>query len=322
MKCQYTIRLLILFIFYSFINCSQNENFPELTGSYLGQKPPGMIPEVFAPGIISTGAADQNGIFDPEGKEFYFTLVVNREYIGFTMKETGARWSEPEISFFQKDLNGGEPFISPDGKRLFFGSDGDIWFSEMTGNEWGKPVKIGLPVSMGSIESYPTVSENGNLYFYSNRDEAIGGFDIFMSELNDGRYNEIYNLGEKINSAGNEFNPCISPNEEYIIFNSPNRPDGFGGHDLYISFRDNNTGWTEAVNMGKLFNTSGSEYSAHITANGKYIFFSSTRSILDSDQIRSLSFTKFRSAQNSWGNGNPDIYWVDAKVIEELRPDK
>jgi hypothetical protein len=47
--------------------------FPKLSGPYLGQKPPGMAPEVFAPGIVSTAAHEFSCSFTPDGKEFYFT---------------------------------------------------------------------------------------------------------------------------------------------------------------------------------------------------------------------------------------------------------
>jgi len=57
-----------------FYNCyGQENNFPVLKGPYLGQNPPGMTPEVFAPNIISTDKRELNSVFSPDGKEFYFT---------------------------------------------------------------------------------------------------------------------------------------------------------------------------------------------------------------------------------------------------------
>ena len=59
------------------ISFSQQTEFPKLTGPYLGQTPPKMIPEVFAPGIVSkVGSHEFAGTFSPDGKEFFFTRVV------------------------------------------------------------------------------------------------------------------------------------------------------------------------------------------------------------------------------------------------------
>ena len=54
---------------------AQKTDFPKLAGPFLGQKPPGNIPEIFAPGIISTEAHEFSCCFSPDGKEFYFTRM-------------------------------------------------------------------------------------------------------------------------------------------------------------------------------------------------------------------------------------------------------
>ncbi len=311
-------RSIIVFLVFSttvlFLYCSRDETTSEMNDVYLGQNSPGMTPEIFAPGLISTGKAEQNGIFDPSGREFFFTIVSNRQYVSFRMIRTENNWTEPDTAFFYKDLNGGEPFISPDGKNLFFVDfkivdgkpDRDIFVCTRTGDTWGKPTGLDPPVNSGSVEGYPTVSENGDLFFYSNRDGTLGGFDIFVSKHENGNYTEPENAGPGINSEAHEFNPCISPDGTFVIFNSPNHPDGLGGQDLYISFRDDMGDWSEAVNMGNTFNSAASEYSAHITSNGKYILFSSTRKV--SEPI-----------DGQWGNGMPDIYWVDAGIVKRYK---
>ena len=106
------------------------------------------------------------------------------------------------------------------------------------------------------------------------------------------------NLGSGINTEHNEFNPGISPDGTYVIFNSPDRPGNLGnGHDLYISFRKQDGSWSEAEHMGEGINSPESDYSATVTADGKYIFFSSRRN----------------------PDKNADIYWFDSKYVEELK---
>ncbi len=67
---------------------------------------------------------------------------------------------------------------------------------------------------------------------------------------------------------------------------------GYGRWDLYISFKDQTGRWTKLINMGNSINTEQAEANATFSPDGKYLFF--TR--------------------------GDDIYWVSAKIIEELRP--
>jgi hypothetical protein len=103
-----------------------------------------------------------------------------------------------------------------------------------------------------------------------------------------------------INTIGYEDGPYISPDEDYLIFEST-RPEGIeGSHDLYITFKDNAGAWKTPINMGPKINSAGMERFPRVSPDGKYLFFASNR-----DQ--------------SQGKVGFDIYWIDAKVIQELR---
>jgi hypothetical protein len=73
---------ILLYIIFLFISCIQQDDFPVLKGPYLGQKPPGMTPEIFAPGIISTGHSERIAAFTPDGKYFFFTSnrILHKSY--------------------------------------------------------------------------------------------------------------------------------------------------------------------------------------------------------------------------------------------------
>lgn len=273
---------------------------------YFDQTPPGLKPEKFAPGIISTGEDEQNGIFNPDGKEFYFTKVTKKfEYIPLRIKITNNGYGEPKVCDIYDAYQAGEIFISPDGDRLFFRGrasssppNADIFCQIKTKEGWGEAFNIGSPVNTEGIEGYPTVSRDKTLYFYAQREDSIGNFDLYCSHYENGKYTIPINLGTGINTQYNEFNPGISPDGTYVIFNSSDRPGNLGnGHDLYISFRKENGSWSEAIHFGKDINSPESDYSAVVTADGKYIFFSSRR---NSDR-------------------NADIYWFDARYVEELK---
>ncbi len=304
---KHAFKFILFLLFIPIMNYCDIENIKPAKIDYFGQKPPGLKPEKFAPGIISTDEHEQNGIFSPDGREFYFTKVTeNWEYIPLLMKKVNDEWGKAEVPDIYKIHKGGEIFIDPSGKKLFFRAlisetplNVDIFCSKKTEVGWGEPFNVGKKINSQGVEGYPSVSRDGTLYFYSLREDTFGEADLYCSKVKNGEYTIPVNLGPEINTEYNECNPSISPDGSYLIFNSGDRPDVLGkGHDLFISFRKKDGSWSRAVNMGEEINSPQSDYSAIISADGKYIFFSSSRS------------------------GNIDIYWVEAKIIDRLRPEE
>ena len=128
----------------------------------------------------------------------------------------------------------------------------------------------------------------GPCIFGSDRAGGKGRTDIYRSRLVDGKYTEPENLGDAINTQFEEFEPYISPDQKYLIFMTQ-RPDGLGGSDLYISYQHNGA-WTKATNLGDKINSSGSEYSPIVSPDGKYFFWSSTRSLASTSQPKRLTY--------------------------------
>ena len=303
----------VCFLVLSAINLNtQQDNFPRLIGPYLGQKPPGMTPEIFAPGIVSTEHHEHSApTFSPDGNEIYWSVFYNKKppQVILYMKNLNGEWSKPTVAEFSGKFSDGSPFISPDGKRLFFDSnrpvnkndtiknDPDIWMVEKSGSRWGKPVNLGRKVNSLSFDGSPSVSMNGNLFFLSERNDSFGKHDIYYSKFDSGDYIYPVNLGIKINTEDYEDYPFIAKDESYILFCGSNRKDGFGLGDLYISFKNSNGDWENPINLGNKINSKFDDRFPAVSPNNKYLFFVSDRS------------------------GNSDIYWVDAKVIEELKSD-
>jgi len=310
----------------------KTSDFPVLNGPYLGQKPPGMTPEIFAPGIISTGYNERIAAFTPDGKEFYFALWGAPHGVILFMKEENNRWTKPKVAPFSGQYEG-DFTMSSDGKWIVFSSNSPFigsgkpqddhysWIVERTESDWGKPQPFGpLINSSESFAGCPTITDNGNLYFYSARPGGKGDDDIWMSRFVDGNYDEPENLGNLINTDLPEVDPFISPDESYIIF--CRRGNGLGRLDLFISFRKDDGSWTKAKNMGKPINSSASEICPSVSPDGKYFFFTSYRTIHKNYSKIPLTYEEKISILNSPGNGQGDIYWVNAKIIEELKPEE
>ena len=316
-----------------FTYCQKEGNFPVLKGPYLGQEPPGMTPELFAPGIISTGYHDGCIVFSPDGKELFYHFGsvhggVYRTAI-LCMKQENDRWTAPQMASFSGQYTDGEPHYSYDGNTLVFRSERplegseepnefpDLWMVQRRASGWGEPKNLGPSINSNRYDLYPTFSRSGDLYFASDRD---GGWDIYVSKYENGKYVKPQKLSEAINSEYGDFDAYLAPDESYMIFGSSGRSDGLGESDLYISFKKSDGSWTKSKNMGQRINTSYREVDPVISPDGKYLFFRSNRRIDKTYSESVLTYEAFIEVIDSPGNGEADIYWVDAKIIEDLKP--
>lgn len=271
-------------------------HFPsDRKGDYLGYPKPGSIPEVFAPGFVSTQYAEFAGTFSPDFKEYYFTrrgpFPQGIAQIMVTKME-GDSWSEPEVAVFSSDYYEFEPFITPDGEKLYFGSrrspDGIAppgqmhqWYLEKVNSAWSDPVLLGSPFFERMV-MYPSISYDHSLYFTD-----LDG--IYCSEYVDGNYQDPVKLGPEINFLPLTAHSYIAPDESYLIFDG--QPRGKGMSDIYISYKKQDGHWTKGKYMGKDINSGESQAIASVSPNGECLFF--TR--------------------------NQDIYWMDAAIIEKIK---
>jgi len=299
-----TLVLTIIILLCGFItgyNQEKSNNSKSINNLYVNQNPPGEIPEVFAPGIISTDAYEFGGSFSPDGKEFYFTRRPTYEGSDnriFNTYLANSKWTKPQVASFAQDLFEFEPSVSPDGQRLYFYSerrgdrksdyDGDLWYLDRNSEDPTVAKFFESPINKKYVMMLSS-SMSGTLFFAGMFNGKRG---IFQSKKSANGYQQIEYLPEEINSI-NSAHPFIAPDESYIIFDS--QVTGMGKPELYISFKKDDGSWTRAVNMGPEINSTKTEFAAFVSPDGKYLFFS--RRI----------------------NGNGDIFWVDSKIIQDLK---
>jgi len=298
---------LVFLVAFVFSNGTRQDDFPVLKGPYLGQKPPGMTPEIFAPGIVSTEKREINSVFSPDGNEFFFAAKDGNTIKMYFSQQIDRKWTKPKAFPYNDGTRNGDMNYSSDGKRLYFCSNRkteaylgelDIWYCERTESGWAEPVHMGTPVNSDSSDTYPVFTQNGGLYFGSNRKGGWGDKDVYYSRFIDGKYSEPIPLGEAINTEYGEGNTYVDFEESFMIINSWGRPEAYGSGDLYISYRLANGSWSKAKNMGEPINTEFLEFCPMLSHDGKYLFFTSYR------------------------RGDGDIYWVDARIIEKFKPDE
>jgi hypothetical protein len=143
-----------------------------------------------------------------------------------------------------------------------------------------------------------TSSANGTLYFDTFDKDNVAA-PLRYSQIIDGQRQAPIELGPEINTGTHMSHPFIAPDESYLIWDAK-REGGYGDSDLYISFRQKDGRWGNAINLGDRINTSAWEAAATVTPDGKYLFFN-----------RNIGSSAYE---------NVDIMWVDASFIEDLRP--
>ncbi len=308
--------------------------FPELRGPYLGQKTPGLEPRLFAPGIVSTGLPTRDVAMTPDGKEFYFGVTLGGHSMIMVTKQVDGIWTEPAVAPFSGRSNDLEPSISPDGQRFFFLSarppEGqeekpgwayqDIWVMDRVGDGWSEPSNLGPPISSDAPEYYPSVTEDGTIYFTREGPDRVSS--TYRSRLVDGAYAEPELLGPQVNCGENRFNVFVAPDESFAIVPAMGREDSLGGVDYYVVFRSEDDTWSEPINMGEVINQpAGREWSASLSPDGKYLFFMSSRTIGDEGpDLTGSTISELLTVSAQPGKGSSDIWWVNSKVIEKLRP--
>jgi Tol biopolymer transport system component len=270
---------------------------------YLDQKPPGMVAEIFAPGLISTESLEHaSPAFSPDGKTVLWSVMKLPSYQLYLkeMNFVNGQWTPAHSpSFSDTSTNEVYPCFSPDGNFLFFSSDrienastakkNRLWYAKRTNDGWSKAQLLdSVRLEFGIYAN--SITKNWKRYFSAG---PMGSMDwnIYASEAG----GPPKRLPAHVNSPGYDDGPFIAPDESYLIFETDRQGTIGGSLDLYISFKKNNGDWTTPVNMGTAINTQGSERFAKVSPDGKYLFFG-----------------------RNTGNGF-DIYWISTNVIEGLK---
>ncbi|SNY99943.1 TolB family protein [Flagellimonas pacifica] len=264
-------------------------NFPLIEGPYMGQEPPGMIAEPFAPGIISKEGWEIEGVFAPGMKEFYFTT---RNGKGAPITVIGFRQQNNVWKKYIEFKRNGEIGFSPDGKRMHMAEG----YKDRIGDGWSERKSLDPMFEREDWGIMRLTASAKSTYVF---DDYKSGDVIRISTIKNGTRQAPKKMGPMVNTGKWTAHPFIAPDESYLIWDSE-REGGYGGSDLYISFRQKDNSWGPAINMGDNVNSDKWDAYASVTPDGKYILFN-----------RNVGSDKYE---------NVDIYWVDAQIIENLKP--
>ncbi len=219
---------------------------------------------------------------DPRSDESFYRAVSARSSTG------QLNWS-PAIEIgapINTPGNEGALCVSPDGQTIIitccsrrdsYGSC-DLYRSRKIGDNWSEPVNLGDQVNTSAWESQPCLATDGRtLFFISTRKGGYGGSDIWKSvHQSDGSWSQPVNLGDTINTPGDEMSPFIHPDGHTLYFSSTGHL-GMGGADLYVSRMGAKGRWLKPENLGYPLNTKLDEINLIINAKGTEAYISAVR---------------------------------------------
>jgi dipeptidyl aminopeptidase/acylaminoacyl peptidase len=291
MKFRFESLRLVLALVIGILSVSVLSSEP-ITDSLLFADPPGDIPKLFGPGIVSQEDRNEYGFsISPDGRELFFTAESSPgggpKGLMVMRKSADGTWSSPVTADLRKTgLWEFEAFHSPDGMSLFFAGDdlegrSRIWLARRQGEFWGMPALIEGPVN-STDAFWPSVSSDGTLYYTDIMKAAI-----YFAPLKD----RTYPASQRIGFARGFIHPSISLDGSFLLCNN--------NRGLFVAFRNETGGWTFPMSLGLPINTSEyDEGCASLSPDGKYIFFS-------------------RYDDKA---GKCNIYWVSPGIIERLKP--
>ncbi len=194
-----------------------------------------------------------------------------------------------EAKFFSKELqtkyNDGPICFSSDAKTAYLTRNTnfdtkevntlDIFVAQKEGDNWLKEVKR-LPIRKGAytVAHAFITKDNKYIYFSSDMPGGFGGMDLYVCELKNGFLSQPRNLGQFVNTAGNEIFPFIDSNGT-LYFSSDMHP-GLGGYDLFFSTLVNGN-YTLPFNLGYPVNTTADDFSLVLDKSNAFGFFASNR---------------------------------------------
>ena len=270
-------------------------------------------PERFAVGILSTDAEESALNLTPDGARVYFArsrlwFPASRIAAIFQVDRSGGGWSEPVPAAFSRGFSDVDPFVSRDGGAIVFSSmrpaegrprkDFDLWSVRAHGGGFSAAVHLGPGVNSDADDLYPSLSDDGTLYFGSERAGGSGGWDLYRAHRQpDGSYGAAEPLGPSINTAAWEYNPAIAPDGSFLVFTSLSREGGSGAGDLWIARREGD-GFGAPQPLVAV-NTPTEDYHPTLSPDGRTLFF------IRRDAARGLA---------------ADFYWVSMQGALGMAP--
>jgi outer membrane protein OmpA-like peptidoglycan-associated protein len=318
------------------------------------------IPELLSKGLIverldesvNSEFSELNPLLSPDGKTLYFSRrnhpeniggVKDKEDIWYSELNEDGTWSLAQ-NMGPKFNNENPNFINavsatPDGKSVIillgnkYQKDGKmsagVSVSDNLSGTWSapKPLEIENDYNFNEKANYFMANTRTALLMSVEREDSRGDRDLYVSfQKNDSLWSSPLNLGDMLNTAGEESAPFLASDNKTLYFSS-NGFSGYGGSDVYMTKRldDTWTNWSEPENMGPDINTELNDLFFNIPSTSDYAYYSREVAVDNADVYR-VKLPVFMSPEPivivrgkliDAKTGEP----ISAKIIYEKLPD-
>ena len=266
--------------------------------------------------LLASSRSDYSPMYSSsQSKELYFTSTRNQasgdELSDITGMKNGdvfcmrkdehGKWKVPELvdGGVNTPLDEGACCFSPDGNKMYitvcptdpdYPRMAEIWVSNRSDATWGKATKLNISDDTLSSFAHPCVSHDGTwLYFTSDMPGGMGGYDVWRIKLSDAEGGVVENLGETVNTAGDEVFPTFKPTGE--LYFSSNGWGGLGGLDIYSALEDTITKRWAVNHLPAPINSQGNDFGMTFEGFHNRGYFTSSRSTGGRGWDKIYSFT-------------------------------
>jgi hypothetical protein len=301
--------------------------------AYSSAPPP--VATLVGDGVISTRDYEQNSSFTSDGRTLYFTKRTLWPAYASVLCEShlvNGQWSEPTVLPFSGHDYDSDPFVTPDGSRLYFASrrpvdghahhDRDIWYADRTSTGWSAPQRLPAPVNSTADEAYPIIVKDGSLYFTSSpRDSTAQQVDTYRAQWMGDHFAAPEERPGDSERVYGRLQAYVSPDEAYMVFVSWHDDDTktqagiYSPGDLYVSERKGGT-WQRGRHLPAPINSAAAERAPMGSSDGRTLYFTSERGFATAHPARAITYEELERHLHESRNGLGDIYEVPIEALE------
>jgi Tol biopolymer transport system component len=279
------------------------------------------VPELFAPGVISSPANDGSPTFTPDGNTLFFMRSTAGWSVILESHRVNGRWSMPQVAPFSGEWPDSSPGLSPDGSYLVFVSLrpndpnevkaprlANLYRVNRVGASWSQPERLPPEVNIGASIWKPSVAADGTIYFVSI---DKGHKRLYAAPRTAAGYQPAQPLPFSTGTTG-DVDPEIAPDGSFLVFCSSGRVKDDPKDHLFI-VRRSADGWGEVQPIryaGDDAHGRSTDDEPHLGPDRKSIYFSSDRSAhveFPRSHAQAISDEKRLEA---WDNSNSNVWSI------------